>query len=219
MYPLPARLRDRWANRPEPPEGQGTVYWHALMAQYPQARAAADDAQAILAGFDGLHLTPSDWLHMTVLVVGSTEQVPRDHLPRLLDAARSALDGVSAPAVTLEHVLYHPEAIILAVEPVDTLRAIRRSIDSATSMVVGGKVDEGATAHWVPHMTVGYSTASQPADPIIAALGTSIPARRLVVEAVTLVVQWGPERQWDWEPVGVIRLPQAASSLVPAEHK
>jgi hypothetical protein len=88
-------------------------------------------------------------------------------------------------------VLYHPEAIILAVEPVDTLHAIRRSIDSATSMVIGGEADEGATARWVPHMTVGYSTASQPADPIIAALGTSIPARRLVVEAVTLVVQWG----------------------------
>ncbi|WP_028934242.1 2'-5' RNA ligase family protein [Pseudonocardia spinosispora] len=213
MYPLPAHMRDRWANRWEPQEGRGTVYWHALMARYPKAREAAGTTQAILAGFDGFHLTPCDWLHMTMLVAGATEEMPRDRLSHLLDATRSALGDVSAPAVALQHVLYHPEAILLAVEPAEPLREIRRQIDSATCSLTGGEVDDEATAKWVPHMTVGYSTANQPAAPIIDALGTSIPAHRFVVEAVTLVVQWGPERRWDWEPVGSVEFSSARAPM------
>jgi 2'-5' RNA ligase len=199
-------MRDRWANRPEPPEGQGTVYWHALLSGYPQARAAAAIAQTSLATFDGFHLTPSDWLHMTVLVGGSTEQVAREQLQSLLDAARVALADTPAPAVTLERILYHPEAIMLAIEPVADLHSIRRQIDNATSSVVGTRVDDEATAKWVPHMTVGYSTAEQSARPIIDTLGFSIPPHRVAVEAITLVVQWGPERRWNWEQIGTVKL-------------
>jgi 2'-5' RNA ligase len=199
-------MRDRWANRPEPPEGQGTVYWHALLGHYPQARAAADIAQMALATFNGFHLTPRNWLHMTVLVGGSTEQVSRAQLHSLLDAGRAALADTPAPAVTLERILYHPEAIMLAVEPVADLHGIRRRIDKATSSVIGTTVDDEATARWVPHMTVGYSTADQAAGPIIGTLGNSMPAHRFRVEAIMLVVQWGPERCWDWEQFGVVQL-------------
>jgi hypothetical protein len=55
-------------------------------------------------------------------------------------------------------------------------------------------------------MTVSYSTADQPAGPIIAALGTSIRSRHLQIRSVSLVIQWGPERLWDWEPVDMIKL-------------
>jgi 2'-5' RNA ligase len=62
----------------------------------------------------------------------------------------------------------------------------------------------GAT--WVPHMTLCYSTASQPADPIIASLGRELPNVDVLVDAVTLVNQRGAERSWDWNRVGVARL-------------
>jgi 2'-5' RNA ligase len=207
---LPAHMRDRWANRPEPPEGQGTVYWHALMGRYPEARSAASAAQSILGKFDGFHLTPPGWLHMTVLIAGSTEKVPREHLAPLLDAARTALDDVAAPAVALERVLYHPEAVTLAVEPAADLHAIRRRIDRVTAAVTGGTVDDAATARWVPHMTVGYSTSDQPASPVIAALGRSVPMHELVVDTLMLVVQWGAERSWNWERIGTVQLGHAA---------
>ena len=218
MYPLPAQMRDRWANRPEPPEGQGTVYWHALMARYPEARNAAVTTQTALGQFEGFHLTPADWLHMSVLIAGSTEQVARDQLPNLLAAARSSLTDVSAPAVTLEHLLYHPEAIMLAVEPMDALHDVRRRIDNASSTVTGAPVDHEATARWVPHMTVGYSTAVQPADSIIAAVGTSVPPHQFTVDRITLVVQWGPERRWNWELIGAVQLstPRHGETSMPA---
>jgi len=207
---LPERMRDRWANRPEPPEGKGTVYWHALMGRYPEARLAAHAAQSVLGKFDGFHLTPPEWLHMTVLVAGSAEKIPREQLAPLLDAARTALDDVAAPDVALDRVLYHPEAVMLTVEPAASLRTIRDRVDRATAAVTGGTVDNEATAAWVPHMTVGYSTIDQPAGPIIAALGKSVPTHELVVDALMLVVQWGAERSWNWELIGAIPLGQAA---------
>jgi hypothetical protein len=117
MSPMPVEMRDRWACRAEPTVGHGTVYWHVLMSRYPGARAAAGAAQDVLRNFDGLHLTPMEWLHMTLLAAGSTEDIERGLLDDLLRNAENALWNVGTLDVTLRRVLYHPEAIMLAVEP------------------------------------------------------------------------------------------------------
>ncbi|HEY8480969.1 MAG TPA: hypothetical protein VIL71_14175 [Spirillospora sp.] len=73
MSPLPKRMTNRWQNRKEPGPGQGTIYWHMLVGDQPEARDAARTAWERLAGFNGLHLPPLEWLHITTLVVGPTE--------------------------------------------------------------------------------------------------------------------------------------------------
>jgi hypothetical protein len=57
-----------------------------------------------------------------------------------------------------------------------------------------------------PHMTVAYSTTAQPAKPIIDAMGRSVGEHWATIDALSLVIQWGPERLWEWEPVGTIAL-------------
>ncbi len=42
--------------------------------------------------------------------------------------------------------------------------------------------------------------------PIVAALGREVPGCDTTVDAVKLVIQWGPERRWNWEPIGYVRL-------------
>ena len=125
MSPMPVEMRDRWACRAEPTAGHGTVYWHVLMSRYPGARAAAEAAQDVLRNFDGLHLTPVEWLHMTLLAAGSTEDIEHDLLNDLLRKAENALWNVGTLDVNLRPVLYHPEAIMLAVEPLHALRALQ----------------------------------------------------------------------------------------------
>src|SRR5579875_2271035 len=66
--PIPDETRDRWSNRPEPDSGKGAVYWHILFRDDPAVRAAARKAQARLASFRDLHMTPEEWLHATALV-------------------------------------------------------------------------------------------------------------------------------------------------------
>jgi hypothetical protein len=57
-----------------------------------------------------------------------------------------------------------------------------------------------------PHITPCYSTAYQPARPIIHALGMRLSTREISVRSLSLVCQDGPEREWTWTTISSIRL-------------
>jgi 2'-5' RNA ligase len=207
MSPFPTQMRDRWQNRAEPGPGQGTVYWHMLFHDHPEVRAAAKEAQERLSCFGGFHMTPERWLHMTTLIAGSTDQISSDQMKAMLSEAKETLSTVQPIPVTLGRVLYHPEAIMLGIQPERALDPILRAAQQATRKATrsDGTIN-GSLPSWTPHVTISYSTTQQPAEPIIAALGNELPSREVVISALSLVIQWGPERLWDWEPVGTVQL-------------
>ena len=208
MSPFPTRMRDRWQNRAEPEPGQGTIYWHILFRDHPQVRSLAKDAQERLSHFAaGLHMTPQKWLHLTTLIAGSTEEICSDQMEVMISEATQMLSKVQPIPVTLGHVLYHPEAIMLAVRPHYALDPILKAVEYATRKATGRDgVGNGSLSAWTPHVTVSYSTAEQPAGPIIAALGKELPSCEVRISSVSLVIQRGPERLWDWVPVGTVHL-------------
>ncbi|MFF0526137.1 2'-5' RNA ligase family protein [Actinomadura nitritigenes] len=207
MSPLPTQMRDRWKNRGETPIGKGTVYWHMLMGGYPEVRSTAERVQEQLAPFGGLHMTPLDWLHMTALVVGSTDDISRDQMQKMLEIASRELLNVTPIEVILGHVLYHPEAIMLGVEPVGALDPVLRAARTATQEVIDHDgITTSGPGRWVPHMTLCYSTSEQEAEPLIETVGLRVPECQATVERLTLVIQWGPERDWKWETVGTASL-------------
>lgn len=207
MSPLPTHMRDRWRSRAEAAPGQGTIYWHILLRDYPEVRAVAREVRHRLSSFSGLHVTPEEWLHVTTVVAGSTDQISSDQTMAMIVEATRALSSVKPIPVTLGRILYHPEAIMLEVDPERALYPILEGVQEATQATIHkeGNIN-GSFPSWTPHITVAYSTAEQPAAPIIASVGKELPVRELVVNSVSLVIQWGPERLWDWEPVGTIQL-------------
>ncbi|MEV4677217.1 2'-5' RNA ligase family protein [Actinomadura sp. NPDC049382] len=206
MSPLPAQMTDRWRNREEPGPGQGTVYWHILMSGHPEAQELAQTAQERLAPFSGLHLTPAAWLHVTTHVAGPSDEITDDQQQDMLAIARGLLSKTPPVEATLGRILYHPEAIAVAVHPVGPLTQIREAVQAATLKVTGSEGTPEGRATWAPHMTIAYSETDQPAEPIITALGRELPARQVTIDTVTLVVQRGAERLWDWHPVGQAHL-------------
>lgn len=202
---MPTQMRDRWRNRTEPAVGYGTVYWHVLMRDHPEAIAAVEEAQVTLAAFPGFHLPPREWLHMTTCVAGSTTDISRDQMQAMLRCAQEALHGLAPAQVTIGRILYHPEAIMLAIEPREPLLPILNAVADATGEIADLEVSENRRAAWIPHTTVAYSVSEQDVEPLAAALGRTVPPRTIVIDTVTLVIQWGPERAWDWEPVGQVR--------------
>ncbi|GGT72992.1 2'-5' RNA ligase family protein [Actinomadura citrea] len=206
MSPLPTRMINRWQNREEPGPGQGTLYWHILVGDHPEARDLAHTAQKRLAGFHGLHMTPTEWLHITTLVVGPTDEITTDQQHEMLNAASELLAALPPVAVTLGRILYHPEAIAVVVQSTDPLKQIRIALQTATLKVTGREGHTEGPTQWTPHMTLAYSETEQPAEPLITALGRELPAREIAITAVSLVVQRGAERLWDWHPVGRIPL-------------
>ena len=64
-----------------------------------------------------------------------------------------------------------------------------------------------------PHITICYSTSSQPAKPIVDVLGTRLPGCDIDISALSLVIQHGPERAWDGSIVSTIRLAATGANL------
>jgi len=87
------------------------------------------------------------------------------------------------------------------------LDPIHQAVRQATLAVTGqvGSVT-GPAGRWTPHITISYSTGRQPMAPIAVALGREVPECDVTVRAVSLVIQWGAERLWNWEPVGTVTL-------------
>jgi len=205
--PIPDETRDRWATRAEPDSGTGAIYWHMLFRDTPAVRAAARKAQALLAPFGDFHMTPEEWLHSTALVAGTTDNISGEDLELMLSGAQQRLGSIQPINVTVSRVFYHPEAIMLGFTPEGALDPIHRAVQEATLAVTGraGSVT-GPAGRWTPHITISYSTGRQPMAPIAAALGREVPECDITVRAVSLVIQWGPERLWNWEPVGTVTL-------------
>jgi hypothetical protein len=63
-----------------------------------------------------------------------------------------------------------------------------------------------------PHITIAYSTAPQPAEPIMKSLRLLLPERKVQISQVSLVVQRGPECNWDWHPEATVHFGAARSS-------
>ena len=208
MSPLPTELTDRWENRVEPRTDEGIVYWHMLLGHHPDVSEMVDRAQEKLSPFPHLHMTPRRWTHITVLTVGSTDEIKGEQMNEMLAHARQVLCCTAPIGVTIGRVLYHPQAVMLAVQPEHALHPILTAAQSATRAVVSrdGMVNGGPTTSWTPHITLCYSTGRQPAAPVISALGKALPSCDITIDAVSLVVQRGPERLWDWHSVGTVSL-------------
>jgi 2'-5' RNA ligase len=205
LSPLPEQMVDRWHGRLEPEPGQGRLYWHVLFHDHPQVQALASIGQKRLAPLPGLHLVPPKWLHMTALVVGSADEVTTDQVEAMITEARRLLAEIAPITVTLGRVLYHPQAIMLGVQPRDALRPLLDALQAATHTGTGknGTIEYRP---WTPHVTLAYSSAVQPAAPIVDALGPELPTCAVTIRTVDLILQKGPERLWDWRPIGAVPL-------------
>jgi 2'-5' RNA ligase len=183
------------------------VYWHILLGADERARAAASSAQQKLRQFKGFHMTPLDWLHITTLVSGVSSEMAADDIRKMLARARSLMSAVSPINVSFEGVFYHPEAIVLRVKQDWALRPVFEIATDATRVVMGKESIASADFQsWAPHMTLCYSTQKQIAEPVITALGRKVPRFDITINSLSLVVQRGPERLWDWHRLGEVPL-------------
>lgn len=198
-------MADRWQARAEPGPGQAQLYWHVLMRDQPQVRALAAVARGRLSGFGGLHFTPEQWLHLSILRVGLATDVARGEIEAMVSQARPLLQRIPPVTFTLGQVLYHPEAITLGVRPGDALDAVAVAVRKAATSTLTRPADV-TTPLWIPHVTVAYSTEDQPADPIIAALGRELPECPVTIDTIYLIAQHGAERDWNWQPLARIAI-------------
>jgi 2'-5' RNA ligase len=207
MTSLPAQFTSRWEDNRVRPSYEDAVCWHLLLGGHAGVQSTAADARRRLARFAGLHMTPPQWLHVTVLRAGTTDRISQDDMKQMLARAQDALARTPPVTMTLQRILYHPEAIALSVSPESALAPLLAAARNATRGALGedtaGNTREEA---WVPHLTLCYSTTRQLAAPVIAELGKTLPASEVTIGEMSLVVQEGPEHLWNWHIAGSVRL-------------
>jgi 2'-5' RNA ligase len=179
------------------------LYWHVLLGDYPDAQAIAAAAQERLAPFAGLHFTPLQWLHITTFVAGPVDEFSGASTEKMIESTTRLLAETPHITIRLGSVLYHPEAIALGVQPSDALNSVHAAVQAATHLAIG--TDEPTERQpWSPHITLAYSTSIQPAGPIIDALGRRLPACEIAIDRISLVVQEGAERLWNWRSIAEV---------------
>jgi 2'-5' RNA ligase len=204
MSPLPTTMADHWWQRPGRRPGRELYHWHMLFHDQPRVEELAAIAQQRLAGLAGLDMVPRRWLHLTTLLVGFADEVPGARVDAMVAQARGRLAAIPPIPVTLGRVLYHPQAVTLAVEPLGALDPVLDAVRAATGAAgIDGQAD---TDPWVPHVSVAYSHASGPAAPIIEALGLQLPATEITVRSVSLVAQTQVGRSWQWRQTAELPL-------------
>lgn len=214
MSPLPERMTNRWAKRKMLPPGKGQLYWHVLFRDDHQVRAMVQDAHERLAGLPGLDLVPHEFIHLTTLIAGFSHEITEDQIDLMAREAAALLARTPPITVAVGRVLFHPEAIALEAQPREHLLPMLNAARHSTRTATGR---EGVLSHepWTPHITLAYSCADAPTAPIIEALGRRLPAREVTIRSVSLVVQNGPETEWDWRPVAEVPFGTAVSSHTP----
>ena len=102
----------------------------------------------------------------------------------------------------LRRISYSSQGIVLGVQPSEAVTPVLRAAQEATRLVTGREGRAGETDAWIPYVTIRYSTQDQPTEPIIASLGRELPECAVTIDKLSLVAQWGPEREWTWEVIG-----------------
>jgi 2'-5' RNA ligase len=203
MSPLPVRMADHWGPRADI-AGRAVYHWHMLFGDQPAVHELAALAQRKLDGLPGLDPVPLRWLHLTTLVVGFADEVPPPSLDTMLSTARGLLAELEPIGVSLGRVLYHPEAVVLAVEPPTALEPVLSAVAIATREA--GLPGRTATDPWLPHITVAYSNCTGPAEPVIEAVGRRLPPTEITIRSVSLVAQRQVGHSWQWQLVDEVRL-------------
>jgi 2'-5' RNA ligase len=204
VSPLPTRMADHWWPRPGRPPDRELYHWHVLFHDQPKVRELAALAQGRLAGLESLDPVPAPWLHLTTLIVGFADEVPDRALEAMAGEARRLLAAAPPIPVRLGRVLYHPEAVALAVEPLGALDPLLEAVQAATR--TAGCEGHTDTSRWIPHVSVAYSHGTGPAAPVIAAVGRHLQPVEVAIRSVSLVAQTQVGRSWRWRPAAEVPL-------------
>ncbi|GAA0938316.1 2'-5' RNA ligase family protein [Nonomuraea longicatena] len=205
------RMADHWWWRPGWGEGRRFYTWHLTFRHAPAVHRLAESYRRALAGFPGLDLIPDRWLHLTMQGMGFTDEVSGEDVRAVVDAARRRLAVVPPFDIALDRPSITPEAIRWEVWPQEPVAAVRDGVRSAIGEVwsVVPEPEEGFAAH----VSIAYSNATGPVEPIAEALRrVQAQPATVRVEAAELIVLGRDRRMYEWETVATVSLGRVSAS-------
>lgn len=198
-------MRDHWWWRPGWRVGRAYYTWHLTFEHAPEVhRVAAEHAAAL--DVPGLDVVPARWLHLTMQGIGFTDELPAHRVDAIADAARDRLVGHPPFDLTLGPAAVYPEGVALAAEPAEPVARLRVALRAAIADVRGPGGVPGDEDGFHPHVSVAYSNAAGPAEPIRAALAHPAPGTTRITEAHLIALD-RDHREYRWTTHAAVPLP------------
>ncbi|MFD7282147.1 2'-5' RNA ligase family protein [Streptomyces sp. NPDC059862] len=199
-------MRNHWWWRPGWSLGRRFYTWHLTFEGQSDVHRLAAQYRTALAPLGGI-LTPipDQWLHLTMQGIGFVGDVKEQDVHAIVDAARPRLAAIPVFDLQIGPEVLDPEAVLLHVHPDAPVRAVRDAIRSAIGDVLD-EVPEKA-AGFTPHVSVAYSAADGPKEPIAQALaGVDLTPAQARIASAELIVIHRDNQMYEWEPFATAAL-------------
>jgi len=201
------QVRNHWYWRPGWRVGSRFYAWHITFSDQPEILALADSYRGLLGRQPTLDLVPDAWLHLTMQGVGFVDQIEDGEVDTIVTRARrrcADLEPIKL-AVGAPHV--DPESIQIAVQPAESVRALRSAIRAAIGDVWGdGGVPEPAEPY-TPHMSLAYINADGPAEPLADALADAPETTAIAtIKNCQLIVLNRDNGMYVWDPYATVAI-------------
>ncbi|MET8807939.1 2'-5' RNA ligase family protein [Streptomyces sp. NPDC004546] len=206
MTTEPTGMRNHWWWRPGWNVGRRFYTWHLTFeGQHDVHRLAAEYRSALAPLESALTLIPDQWLHLTMQGINFIDEIEEKDVEAVVAAARPRLAALPAFDVQFGPATIDPEAVLLAAQPSEPVRAVRNAIRAAIGDVLSD-VPEQADG-FTPHMSVAYSATDGPKTPVVDALAAldAEPARARITTAELIVIH-RDNQMYEWEPYATVPL-------------
>jgi 2'-5' RNA ligase len=192
------RLRNHWYWRPGWRPGRSFYTWHLIFDGVDNLRQLVTTAQARLV-LPSLTLVPLDGLHLTMQGLGFTDEVNAADLDAIVSETRTRCRALSPFTLNLGPVDPDAEGIGLLIQPWQPVTRLRATLRDAIG-AVWPEVPEAPNG-FRPHVTIAYSNADTPAEPVreqLEPLRTQPPAT-VEITTAQLIRLNRDEHEYRWD--------------------
>ncbi|WP_285741518.1 2'-5' RNA ligase family protein [Lentzea sp. NBRC 105346] len=188
-------MRDHWWLRPGWKVGRSFYTWHVTFADQPEAQQLVEHYAPVLAKLPMLDPVPVEWLHLTLQGIGFTDELDRGDVDRIVVAAQKRCADLARFTVTIGSAHVDPETTQMPARPLEPPAELRLVIRAAIGDVWGPEnvleLEEGFRAH----LSLGYSNAAGPAEPVRDALAAHPASTAEVTVASVSLIDLNPRPQ------------------------
>ncbi|KOX21272.1 hypothetical protein ADK67_27840 [Saccharothrix sp. NRRL B-16348] len=198
-------MRDHWWWRPGWKVGRSFYTWHITFGDQPGAQQLVTDYAPVLAALPQLDPVPPRWLHLTLQGIGFTDEVLRDDVNRIVEAARKRCAELEPFTVTIGPAHVDPETIQMPARPLEPLAQLRLALRAAIGDVWGpDNVPEPETG-FRAHVSLAYSNAAGAAEPLAEALRIhGEHTGKVTVSSVSLINLNRDRKAYEWTDVASV---------------
>lgn len=198
-------MRDHWWWRPGWGVGRRFYTWHITFPEQTDVQRFASNYRSALSEVGGLDLIPDQWLHLTTQGVGFVEDVTREEVDAIVEAARQRLALLQRFELTFPQPSIDQEALLVPVQPPEPVHQVRNAIRQGIAEVLTEvpEREEGFT----PHVSLAYSNSDRPAAGIAQKLNSiDIPPATALISSVQLIVIHRDNKMYEWQTCADVKL-------------